>query len=225
VQITATAPGRQSASRVEGTCLHYVLLLTAWVGAWLAYGASGMAARSSAAQFLYWTVAKLVIWILPVLLIVKLRREEPVAAYLWLKNLRNGVRVGILCGVAVAALSLLADVLTKHFGWPSPGFALVNVLLIAPLFEEVVFRGFFLRELQESHIAFWPANIIAALMFLGLHLPGWYFVGLLRPAQAVVAFGICLVGLVAGYARRRAGSTWAGVTVHFVNNLYSSMMH
>ena len=79
----------------------------------------------------------------------------------------------------------VADVATRHFGWPSPGFALVNVLVVAPLFEEVVFRGFFLRELQESHVAFWPANITAALMFLGLHLPGWYFVGRLRPHRQV----------------------------------------
>ena len=128
-------------------------------------------------------------------------------------------------GVGLAAVSLIADVATKQVGWPSPGFALVNILVIAPLFEEIVFRGFFLRQLQDSQVAFWPANIIAALMFLGLHLPGWYFVGLVKPRQAVVALGICLVGLVAGYARRRAGSTWAAVAVHFVNNLYSSFMH
>jgi uncharacterized protein len=212
-------------SGVERTCLHYVLLLTVWVGAWLAYRASGMAGRTSAAQFLYWTAAKVLIWILPVLLVVRLRDRESIAAYLWLKNLRNGLRVGVLCGVVLAAVSMLADVATKHFRWPSPGFALVNVLVIAPVFEEIVFRGCFLRELQESQIGFWPANIIAALMFLGLHLPGWYFVGMLKPAQAVVAFGICLVGLVAGYARRRAGSTWAAVAVHFVNNLYSSFLH
>jgi membrane protease YdiL (CAAX protease family) len=78
---------------------------------------------------------------------------------------------------------------------------------------------------QDSHVTFWPANIIATLMFLGLHLPGWYFVGRLKPAQAILALGICLVGLVAGYARRKAESTWAGVAVHFVNNLYSSFVH
>jgi membrane protease YdiL (CAAX protease family) len=201
------------------------LLLTVWVGAWLAFGALGIAAQSSAAQFVYWTAAKLLVWILPVFLIVRLGRHEAAVTYLSLENVKRGLRVGVLFGVALAAVSLLADVATKHFGWPSAGFALVNVLLIAPVFEEIVFRGFFLRELQDARIAFWPANIIAALMFLGLHFPGWYFVGRLTPGQAVVAPGICLVGLVAGYAKRRAGSTWAGVAVHFVNNLYSSFLH
>jgi membrane protease YdiL (CAAX protease family) len=62
-------------------------------------------------------------------------------------------------------------------------------------------------------------------MFLGLHLPGWYFVGALRPSQAVVAGGVLLVGLVAGYARHRARSTWAAVVVHFLNNLYSAFVN
>jgi membrane protease YdiL (CAAX protease family) len=223
--MAVTSPDRQSASGVARTCLHYVLLLAAWVGAWLAYGAFGMAARASVEQFFYWTVAKLLIWILPVLLICRHRQQQPIAAYLWLRHAGAGVRVGLLLGLGLAAVSLLADAVTKRFGWPSSGYALVNVLVIAPLFEEIVFRGFFLRELEESQVRFWPANILAALMFLGLHLPGWYFVGLLKPGQAVVALGICLVGLVAGYARRRARSTWAGVAVHFINNLYSSFMH
>ena len=225
MRIAVTSPGRQSVPRVERTCLHYVLLLTAWVGAWLLYGVFGLAARASVVQFLYWTVAKLLVWIVPVLLIVRHRQQQPVAAYLWLKDAGRGIRAGLPFGAGLAAVSLLADVATKHFGWPSPGFALVNVLVVAPLFEEIVFRGYFLRQLEESQVRFWPANIIAALMFLGLHLPGWYFVGLLKPRQAVVAVGICLVGLVAGSARRRAGSTWAGIAVHFVNNLYSSFMH
>lgn len=225
MQVSVTSPRPQSESGVESTCLHYLLLLAAWVGAWLAYGAFGMAARASAVQFLYWTAAKLLIWILPVLLIVRHRQQQPITAYLWLQDLGSGIRVGLPLGAGLVGVSLLADAVTKHFGWPSPGYALVNVLLIAPLFEEIVFRGFFLRELEESQVRFWPANILAALMFLGLHLPGWYFVGLLKPGQAGVALGICLVGLVAGYARRRARSTWAGVAVHFINNLYSSFMH
>jgi uncharacterized protein len=225
VQNTATSSNRRSPSGVAAASVHYVVLVALWVGAWLAYGATGMAARSAAVQFLYWTAAKLLIWILPVLLIVRVRQQEPIATYLWLKNGRAGARVGVLLGIGFAAVSLVADIATRHFGWPAAGFALVNVLFVAPLFEEVVFRGFFLRQVQDSHVAFWPANIIAALMFLGLHLPGWYFVGRLKPAQAILALGICAVGLVAGYARRKAESTWAAVVVHFVNNLYSSFVH
>ena len=56
----------------------------------------------------------------------------------------------MLLGIGLAAVSLVADVATRHFGWPAAGFALVNVLVVAPLFEEIVFRGFFLRELQQS---------------------------------------------------------------------------
>ena len=121
-------------------------------------------------------------------------------------------------------VSLIADVATKQVGWPSPGFALVNILVIAPLFEEIV------SEDSSCESCRTPGRVLAGKHHLRvdvprLHLPGWYFVGLVKPRHAVVALGICLVGLVAGSARRRAGSTWAAVAVHFVNNLYSSFMH
>jgi membrane protease YdiL (CAAX protease family) len=102
---------------------------------------------------------------------------------------------------------------------------LLNVLVIAPLFEEVVFRGFVLRALEESGTRFWPSNVLAAVMFLGLHVPGWHFMGVLKPSQAITALGIVVIGMLAGYARHRSGSTWASVFVHFVNNLYSVFTH
>jgi hypothetical protein len=50
---------------------YYVLLIAAWVAAWLAYEAIGLQDRSSSVRFIYWTVAKLLIWVLPVLLVVR----------------------------------------------------------------------------------------------------------------------------------------------------------
>jgi membrane protease YdiL (CAAX protease family) len=35
---------------------------------------------------------------------------------------------------------------------------------------------------------------------------------------------VVLIGLVAGYAARRAQSTWAAVAVHGVNNLYAAFL-
>jgi CAAX protease family protein len=202
-------------------CAYYLLLIAAWCATWLSFEALGGSASSPMIQFAFWTTAKLLIWILPVLLIIRYSYRRSVIEYLSLRAFSKGVRLGLGFGLLLALLSLAADVFTKHFSWPAAGPPLLNVLIVAPLLEETVFRGFVLRRLQESGVAFWPSNVAAGVMFLGLHLPGWYFVGLLKPSHALVASGILLTGVVAGYAKHKSGSLWASVCVHFVNNLYS----
>lgn len=101
---------------------------------------------------------------------------------------------------------------------------MLSALTVAPLFEEVMFRGFALKALEDSGYRFWPANTIAAILFLGLHLPGWHFMGKLGASQVVVGLSVVVIGMVAGYAKRRSNSTWASVTVHFLNNLYSAFV-
>ena len=85
-----------------------------------------------------------------------------------------------------------------------------------------MFRGFALKALEDSGYRFWPANTIAAILFLGLHLPCWHFMGTLGPSRVVLGLSVVIVGIVAGYAKCRSNSTWASVTVHFLNNLYSA---
>ena len=205
---------------------YYALVIVAWVGAWLLFRATSVGGMSPGVQFVYWTAAKLLIWIFPVVVISIASSSDapPIAAALGFRSVPAGVRTGVILGLALVALSLILDVFTKHFRLPAASFALLNVLVIAPVFEETLFRGFVLPQLEASGVPFWPANALTAVMFLGLHVPGWYFAGILRPAQGVVAFGIVLVGLVAGYAKRASGSTWGSVSVHFVNNLYQSFL-
>lgn len=203
---------------------YYGLLIAGWVGAWLLFRAAGIDALPGAARFAYWTTAKLLIWIAPVALIVRFAFRQPLAAYLGLVRAARGVRVGLAVGAAFVALAAVFDVFTRGYGWPSAGWGQVNALVVSPLFEEVMFRGYVLRTLEDDGYGFWRANLTAALMFLGLHLPGWFFMGVLQPSQVVTGVSIVLIGLVAGYARRRAGSTWAAVAMHFVNNLYAASL-
>ena len=62
-------------------------------------------------------------------------------------------------------------ILPTSFSWP-----LINVLVIAPIFEEFLFRGAILGNLQKKYSPF-IANLISSAMFLLLHIPGWYFMG------------------------------------------------
>jgi membrane protease YdiL (CAAX protease family) len=204
---------------------YYAWLIPAWVGAWLLYEGAALEALPSAARIGYWTIAKLIIWIAPVLLIVRYSLRRPVAEYLGLVRPIAGVRTGLVVGAVFVLLSASIDSFTRTYRWPAPSLGLLSALTVAPLFEEVMFRGFALRALQDSGYRFWPANAIASLMFLGLHLPGWYFMNAFSAPQLVVGASVLLIGMVAGYAKRRADSTWASVAFHFVNNLYSAFLH
>jgi membrane protease YdiL (CAAX protease family) len=203
---------------------YFLVLIASWIAAWLLYEATPIADLPSGGKFVYWTVAKIVIWIAPIIAVVRYSLKQPLMEYLGLVRFAAGVRGGLVVGAVFNALSACLDVFTRSYAWPGPSWGQLSVLTVAPLFEEVMFRGFVLRTLEDRSYRFWTANLVAALMFLGLHLPGWYFMGSLGPPQVIVGASIVIIGLVAGYAKRRSGSTWASVTVHLLVNLYSSFL-
>ncbi len=215
-------PGRKPTVRV--VLAHYALLVLTWIGAWTLFRSSGLESQSEAVATAYWTLDKLLIWLAPIFAIVGLYVDEPATAYLSIQRHKRGVIVGIVCGVVFVGISFLRDVSTRAFAPPELGPGLVNALLIAPLFEELLFRGFILKSLQASGLGFWSANVAAAVMFLGMHLPGWYFMASPAMWHGATIVGIVAVGLVAGLAKHRSQSLWGSVIFHLVNNLYSSAL-
>ena len=82
----------------------------------------------------------------------------------------------------------------------------VVVGLLAPLAEELVFRGAILRSLLLSFRRPWVAIFVSALLFALVHA---------NPAQMPHAL---LVGLLLGWMYWRTGSILPGVAYHWVNN-------
>lgn len=203
---------------------YYAFLITAWIGAWYLHDLTSIKGFSPRNTFAYWTLAKLIIWISPILFIVTRALKQPLAAYLGLVRFRSGVRTGFVIGAILVAVSAAIDAFTRSHVLPHLSWPLMNALIVAPLLEEVMFRGFALKALQESGCPFWFANGIASILFLGLHLPGWHFTRGLGSSSVMLGLSVFLVGIVAGYAKRRSNSTWASVTVHFLNNAYSAFL-
>lgn len=203
---------------------YYVTLIAAWVGAWYLHDLTSIRDLSARDTFAYWTFAKLIVWIAPILLIVTRGLKQSPAVYFGLMRFRHGASVGLAVGAALVVVMAIIDAFTRSHTLPSATWGTVNALIVAPLFEEIVFRGFALTALEESGCPFCPANAIAAILFLGLHLPGWHFTQGLGSATVITGLSVVVVGMVAGYARRRANSTWASVTVHFLNNAYSAFL-
>jgi membrane protease YdiL (CAAX protease family) len=204
--------------------VYYVILIAAWVGAWYLHDLTSIRDFSPGATFAYWTLAKLIVWIAPVLLIVSRALGQSPMEYLGFVRVRRGAAVGLAVGAVFVALMAVVDAFTRSHALPDLTWPTLNALVAAPLSEELVFRGFALKALEDSGWRFWPANGIAAVLFLGLHLPGWQFTRGLNSSAIVLGLNVAVVGLVAGYARHRARSTWASVTVHFLNNSYSAFL-
>lgn len=85
--------------------------------------------------------------------------------------------------------------------------------LLAPLFEELVFRGAILRELLKWKENPWIGIIISAMLFSLVHM---------NPVQMPHAF---LVGILLGWLYYRTDSIIPGVTWHWVNNTIAYAMY
>ena len=91
------------------------------------------------------------------------------------------------------------------------GYVIVG--LLAPLAEEMVFRGAVLRSLLQWKSNPWIGIVVSALLFAMIHM---------NPAQMPHAF---LIGLLLGWMYWRTDSIVPGVVYHWVNNTVAYVMY
>src|SRR5258708_6205674 len=127
---------------------------------------------SNIGRNLYSNVVKFTLWVLPVFITLAAFRMKPLTytklitpvnkrglivsslvVFLWLslvvlgESLMQGKSIGVLLSQkAPLWLGILAGVITS------------------PIWEEILFRGFFLNRLNES-LRFWKSNLISAFLF------------------------------------------------------------
>lgn len=85
--------------------------------------------------------------------------------------------------------------------------------LLAPLAEEMVFRGAILRSLLRWKSNPWVGIVISAILFAVIHM---------NPAQMPHAF---LIGLLLGWMYWRTDSVVPGVVYHWVNNTVAYILY
>jgi membrane protease YdiL (CAAX protease family) len=93
---------------------------------------------------------------------------------------------------------------------PGIGIALAAVLLIvvlAPLSEELFFRGFFFAGLRSGW-GLWPSALLSGAVFGLVHAPT-------GPTAAIPLAGL---GVGLAWLYDRTGSLWPGVLAHLINN-------
>lgn len=87
----------------------------------------------------------------------------------------------------------------------SPIILILSVVVVAPIYEEIIFRGILLKGMTKK-INPTIALVISALFFALVHM---------NIPQGVNAF---LLGLVIGFIYLRTGSIYLSIFAHFVNN-------
>jgi hypothetical protein len=92
--------------------------------------------------------------------------------------------------------------------------AFIALVILPPIAEEILFRGFLYGTLRRNRASKLVATITTSLLFAGLHLFGGTGSGLLWSAFV----DIFTLSLVLCYLRERTGGIWAGMVVHALKN-------
>jgi membrane protease YdiL (CAAX protease family) len=95
------------------------------------------------------------------------------------------------------------------------GLLALLVVCVAPVVEELVFRGVLLSGLASRMHVGW-AILVSAVIFGCAHLPDFRFAWYPVPA-------LILLGLVSGWLRVRSRSLWPSITLHATNNLVAAI--
>jgi hypothetical protein len=90
----------------------------------------------------------------------------------------------------------------------------IVVVIVAPLFEELIFRGFMFKGLKHSPLGITGTIIITSILFTLIHMGQYDFtiLAILFPLAVIL-----------GLSRYKSGSIYLPIYLHFVNNLYSSV--
>ena len=90
----------------------------------------------------------------------------------------------------------------------------ISVVVVAPIIEEFLFRGFLYSQLRRSFLRDWGAVAVSSLVWTAIHFQ--YEVGIL--------FFLFLFGLFLGYFRIKYNSLLIPVALHALNNLIAFML-
>jgi membrane protease YdiL (CAAX protease family) len=203
-----------------------IAIYVAWIGAWMLKQSLDQHTAWAATEpggFVYWTAMKVLLWIVPAVLLIRLSGRS-FGDVLGLSQWRHAVLWGGGTALLLGLISLTTKaiqhkpLLSVSVGWP-----LFSAIVIAPVFEEFLFRGAVLGALTQRY-RFATANVLTAVSFLAIHLPGWYFQGrlwqnLTSPSGGAAA--ILLLGLVFGLVAHKSRSLLASILAHGLNNLFS----
>lgn len=207
-----------------------IVVLLPHILGWDALRADSWAIQSPLASFIYVVIAEGLImtslfWFLSY-------KQYPFAKAVGLDRPRwlyvGYVLLGCVVYYALFALSLLAaqflpidlDQEQSLMGFQyndnssTLAMAFISLVVLPPLVEEIIFRGFFYGTLRSARVSILATTFITSVIFASLHLFGSANGGLLW----IAALDTFVLSVVLCQLRERTGSIWPGIGVHAVKN-------
>ncbi len=83
--------------------------------------------------------------------------------------------------------------------------AFIALVVVAPIFEEIIFRGYLFGRLRERN-SFWISAVLTSLVFGAVHL------------QLNVAIDVFILSMFMCYLRERFNSIWPTILMHSFKN-------
>lgn len=127
-----------------------------------------------------------------------------------LYNLFFGLEGSLNGYISDASTGYLEQAILSLIEYYGSFIAFFSVVIIAPIIEEIQFRGIILGS-ASRYIPFWSANILQAILF-----------GLIHADLNLFPFYLTF-GLIAGFLRKNTNGYLAPITFHFINNLMAFM--
>ncbi|MEX0797974.1 MAG: CPBP family intramembrane glutamic endopeptidase [Bacteriovoracaceae bacterium] len=166
------------------------------------------------------TVSIAYLWDVLFAVLIGIAYQLPLKKPTWPKHFKGALaRCLVILLLALTSIMFLkmASIATPFRYLERP---ILQLLILAPLLEELVFRHAFLGALLRALNSETKALLISSFLFSVSHLPGiWHLPEEFRPfivIQLVYAFAM---GWVIGKARTRTGAVWEPIFLHFLFNL------
>ncbi len=157
--------------------------------------------------------------LITVCLLIYLKKDSKITDYLALKGFSWQ---HLLLGIGLLIVfNIILEIVFRWF-WIEPllfvdelyataqplWLLIVAMVVLAPIYEEVVFRGFMWIGIANSRLGFWGASMITSLVFAIIHLQ----YGIIEMSAIVV------LAMLFSYIRAVSGSLLLVILLHIVNN-------
>ncbi|HKG20776.1 MAG TPA: type II CAAX endopeptidase family protein [Blastocatellia bacterium] len=228
--------GAQTDSSKRGSTAALTLFLASFFVAWslraTAFYFIDEGIQSGLSKSIYSNAIKFALWVIPALAYVAFVKKREPLGYLRISAPVGGRR--LLYSALAIALYFAGVVAFERFGsgktlaplFASSAREWLSVLLgvaFSPVSEEILFRGFILRELGER-AGFWWANLLTSILFVSIHWPHWLWATGFKPWMVITSATIFILSLFLGYLVRLSGSVWPSVAAHILNNFIASFL-
>lgn len=144
------------------------------------------------------------------------------AAYIYLSDKKNPIKyfrldkfpkTAVFWGLGLGIIYVLGALIINGFN-PKISASVddwLNGFILVGLTEEVFFRGFFMRKLEEKML-FWKANIWQAVLFVLIHVPTW--ISTREFSFSTTLPFVLFFGLAMGYLTKKTDSLWPAIIFH-----------